>query len=150
MGQTDIDGVLLTPLKVIEHPKGDLLHGMKRGDPGFVGFGEVYFTNIKFGEIKGWNKHKKMTLNYAVVSGVIKLVLYDVREDSVTKGEVQEIVLGGDNYCLVKIPVGIWNGFTGISSEPAIVANLASEPHDPDEIVRLDPFSKDIPYQWQG
>jgi dTDP-4-dehydrorhamnose 3,5-epimerase len=59
-----------------------------------------------------------------------------------------ELFIGEDNYVLVKIPPGIWNGFKGIGTKVAIVANCATEPHDPDEIVRLDPFDKDIPYDW--
>jgi dTDP-4-dehydrorhamnose 3,5-epimerase len=89
-----------------------------------------------------------MTLNYAVPSGMIKLVLYDDRAKSPTKGKLMEIFIGEDNYSLVKIPFGVWNGFKGIGVKPAIVANCATLAHDPAEIVRLDPFSKKIPYSW--
>ena len=89
-----------------------------------------------------------MTLNYAVVSGMIKLVLYDDRSDSRTKGEIQELFVGDTSYVLVRIPPGVWNGFKGIGISPAIVANCATLPHDPEEIVRKDPFSADIPYNW--
>jgi dTDP-4-dehydrorhamnose 3,5-epimerase len=90
-----------------------------------------------------------MTLNYAVPHGHIKFVLYDDREGSPTRGELQEIFLGPDNYCLVTVPPLVWNGFKGIGSEMAIVANCASIPHDPDEIDRLDPFDPSIPYDWE-
>jgi dTDP-4-dehydrorhamnose 3,5-epimerase len=89
-----------------------------------------------------------MTLNYAVVRGTIKLVLYDERPDSRTKGEVQEIFMGEGKYCLVTIPPMVWNGFKGVGTEPAIVANCATIPHDPVEIERLDPFKNHIPYDW--
>jgi dTDP-4-dehydrorhamnose 3,5-epimerase len=89
-----------------------------------------------------------MTQNYAVVCGMIKLVLYDEREDSPTRGELQEIFVGEDNYVLVKIPPRVWNGFKGIGTKPAVVANCATIPHDPDEISRLDPFDNHIPYDW--
>jgi len=79
---------------------------------------------------------------------MIKLVLYDAREESPTKGELQELYIGEDNYALVRIPSGIYNGFKGIGVEPAIVANCSDIPHDPEEIQRVDPFSKDIPYDW--
>ena len=143
-----IDGVIIKPLKQIPDERGKVMHMLRVDDSEFEKFGEIYFSVVNPGKIKGWHLHKKMTLNYTVVSGLIKLVLYDPRDDSLTKGELQEIFLGEDKYCLVKIPKGIWNGFMGISSKPAIVANLATEPHDPDEIVRIDPFSKDIPYNW--
>ncbi len=70
------------------------------------------------------------------------------REGSKTKGELQEVILGGADYKLVSIPPGIWNGFTGTAATPSIVANCPTEPHDPEEIVRIDPHSEKIPYDW--
>ncbi len=122
---------------------------MLRSDfPVFQQFGEIYFSCVYPGAIKGWHVHKKMILNYAVPHGNIKLVLYDDREGSPTRGELQEIFLGPDNYVLVTIPPLVWNGFKGIGQEMAIVANCASIPHDSEEIERLDPFDKSIPYDW--
>jgi dTDP-4-dehydrorhamnose 3,5-epimerase len=89
-----------------------------------------------------------MILNYAVVHGMIKLVLFDDRENSITKNEVQEIFIGNDNYCLVTIPANIWNGFKGIGTTTSIIANCATIPHDPEEILRVDPFDNNIPYNW--
>ena len=90
-----------------------------------------------------------MTLNIAVPSGAIKLVLYDDRASSKTRGELQEIFLGPENYCLVKIPPGVWNGFKGIGSMQSLVANCSTIPHDPDEIERKDPYDPSIPYTWK-
>ncbi|HEY9850462.1 MAG TPA: dTDP-4-dehydrorhamnose 3,5-epimerase family protein [Leptolyngbyaceae cyanobacterium] len=143
-----IDGVLIHPLKQISDERGKVMHMMRCDDPHFEKFGEIYFSVVYPNVIKGWHLHKEMTLNYAVVSGTIKLVLYDDRSDSPTKGNLQEIFLGDSNYALVKIPFGIWNGFKGVGIVPAIVANCATIPHRPDEIVRLDPFDNSIPYDW--
>ena len=114
----------------------------------FEAFGEIYFSCVFPGAIKAWHIHKRMSLNYAVPYGEIRFVLYDDRPDSPTKGEVQEMVLGPDNYCLVTVPPMIWNGFKGQGSETSIVANCATIPHDPDEIVRRDPMDSFIPYDW--
>lgn len=143
-----IDGVLIKPLRQIPDERGKIMHMMRVDDPHFEKFGEIYFSVVYPDVIKGWHLHTKMTLNYAVVSGMIKLVLYDSREGSSTKGELQELYIGEDNYALVKIPPGIYNGFKGIGVEPAIVANCSDIPHDPEEIQRMDPFSNDIPYDW--
>jgi dTDP-4-dehydrorhamnose 3,5-epimerase len=89
-----------------------------------------------------------MTINNAVISGRAKLVLYDLREDSPTKGELQEIFLGEDNYVLAQIPPGIANGYKAYGDSMVILANAATEPHDPDEMIRIDPFSDQIPYDW--
>lgn len=143
-----IDGVKVMPLRQIPDERGKIMHMLKSTDPHFEKFGEIYFSTAWPGTIKGWHVHKTMTLNYAVVSGRIKLVLYDRRDGSPTKGEVQEIFLGEDNYCLVRVPPGVVNGFKAYGDSQAIVANCATEPHDPGEIVRIDPFDKGIPYDW--
>lgn len=143
-----IDGVVITPLRQIPDERGKIMHMLRADDPQFERFGEIYFSMVYPGVIKGWHLHQKMTLNYAVVVGMIKLVLYDPRPSSPTKGEVQEIFLGEQNYVRVKIPPGIYNGFKGVGATPALVANCATIPHDPAEIQRLDPFSKEIPYNW--
>ena len=143
-----IDGVKIKPLKKIADERGMVMHMLRCDDPDFEKFGEIYFSVVYPEVVKGWHNHKEMTLNYAAVSGMIKLVLYDERETSPTKGELQEIFMGEDNYVLVKIPPRVWNGFKGMGIKPAIVANCATIPHDPDEISRLDPFDNHIPYDW--
>ena len=90
-----------------------------------------------------------MTLNYAAVLGEIKLVLYDARTNSKTKGQVQEFFLSQKNYKLVSVPPLIWNGFMGIGNTTAIVANCADLPYDDTEIKRKSAFDKDIPYNWK-
>lgn len=144
-----IDGVEIRPLRIIPDERGMILKMLESTDPHFTKFGEIYFSQIFPGVVKGWHIHEKMTLNYAVVVGAIKLVLYDDREGSPTKGEVQEIFMGRENYNLVTIPPKVWNGFKGIGEEPAIVANCSDIPHDPEEISRVDPHDNDIPYSWE-
>lgn len=143
-----IEGVQIIPLKTILDDRGMVRHMLKCTDPHFSLFGEIYFSVIFPNAIKAWHVHRKMELNYAVISGNIKLVLYDARTDSSTKGEIQEICMGEDNYVLVKVPPRVVNGFQSIGNEKAIVANCASITHDPDEIERLDPFDPTIGYNW--
>lgn len=144
-----IEGVIVKPLGKMPDERGSVMHMMRCDDPEFERFGEIYFSEIYPGVIKGWHIHREMTLNYAVPCGMIKLVLYDEREESATRGEVQEIFLGDKNYALVRIPPLVWNGFKGMGSAPAIVANCATIPHSPDEIERLDPLENHIPYDWE-
>ncbi len=143
-----IQGVDFHPLKQIPDERGRVMQMLRRDDPWFERFGEIYFSVVYPGVVKGWHLHKVMTLNYAVIVGRIKLVLYDEREDSPTRGKLQEIFAGEDNYCLITVPPNVWNGFKGLGVEPAILANCATEPYDPSEIVRSDPFSDRVPYDW--
>ena len=141
-----IDGVLIKPLRRIPDERGFIMHMLRSDSPEFDRFGEIYFSTIFPDVIKAWHLHKEMVLNYAVVAGMIKLVLYDDRALSPTKGEVQEIFIGRENYQLVTIPPLVWNGFKGIGTEMAIVANCASIPHDPEEIVRKSPTDTSVSY----
>jgi len=143
-----IDGVIVTPLRQILDERGKIMHMLRSTDPHFREFGEVYFSWVHPGVIKGWHIHKKMHLNYAVPVGKIKLVLYDEREGSPTRGEVNELFVGTDNYCLVTVPPMVWNGYKGCGTENSMVANCATLTHDPGEMDRLDPFDGRIPYDW--
>jgi dTDP-4-dehydrorhamnose 3,5-epimerase len=143
-----IDGVGIFPLKQIPDERGKIMHMLRCDDPHFERFGEIYFSMVYPGVIKGWHLHTEMTLNYAVVVGSIKLVLYDDRPESPTRGQIMEIFTGQDNYQLIKVPPLVWNGFKGLGVTPSIVANCATIPHRPDEIVRKDPLSPDIAYDW--
>ncbi len=143
-----IDDVLIVPLRQIPDERGKIMHMLRRDDPHFERFGEIYFSVVYPNVVKGWHLHRRMTLNYAVVSGTIQLVLYDDRDRSPTRHELMQLVVGESHYVLVRIPPGIWNGFKGLGVTAAIVANCATEPHDPAEIVRMDPFTDKIPYDW--
>lgn len=144
-----IDGVEIFPLKRLQDERGMVMHMLRSDDAHFQGFGEIYFSVIYPGIIKGWHVHSRMIINYAVLVGNIKLVLYDQRGGSRTHGKLQEIVFGQINYQLVRVPPGVVNGFTAVGGETAIVANAASIPHDPAEITRIDPFTPTIPYDWK-
>jgi dTDP-4-dehydrorhamnose 3,5-epimerase len=143
-----IEGVLLHPLSQIPDERGRIMHMLRADEPHFERFGEIYFSMVYPGVVKGWHLHREMTLNYAVVVGTVKLVLFDDRPGSPTRGEIMELFLGESNYCLAKIPPMIWNGFKGIGIVPAIVANCATIPYNNDEVIRLDPSENSIPYNW--
>ena len=143
-----IEGVKIIPLKRICDERGTIMHMLRNDDAHFEQFGEIYFSTVYPGAIKGWHIHHLMTLNYAVVTGSIKLVLYDARPDSKSHGELMELFLGDQNYSLVTVPPMVWNGFKGIGTIQAVVANCSSIPHSKEEIERLDPFDPSIPYDW--
>jgi dTDP-4-dehydrorhamnose 3,5-epimerase len=145
---TEIHDVRVTPLRRIPDERGAVYHMLREDHAVFERFGEVYFSLVYPGVVKGWHIHKRMTLNYAVPVGMVKLVCFDDRERSPTRGAIQELHVGELNYVLVTIPPMIWNGFKGEGPDAALVANCATVPHDPDEIERRDPFDAEIPYDW--
>ena len=144
----DIDGLVVTALARIPDERGAVFHMLRDDSPLFERFGEIYFSSVYPGAIKGWHLHREMKLNYAVPFGMIKLVCYDDRPGSRTRGNLNELHVGDQNYCLVTVPPGVWNGFKGEGTTTALVANCATVHHSPDEIERLDPFTDRIPYDW--
>ncbi len=144
-----IEGIKVTALNQIEDERGKVMHMLRNDSENFTKFGEIYFSTAHPNKVKGWHLHSKMTLNYAVVLGKIKLVLYDSRTNSKTKGQVQEFFLSQENYKLISVPPLIWNGFMNIGNTTAIVANCADLPYDDTEIKRKSAYDKDIPYDWK-
>ena len=145
-----IEGVRVTPLRQIADDRGKVMHMLRRDWEIFVDFGEIYFSTVHTGVVKAWHLHHRMILNYAVPVGRILFVLYDGRETSPSRGAIQEIIMGPDNYVLVTVPPMIWSGFKGLDATTSLVANCASLPHDPDEIERREPGDRAIPYDWNS
>jgi dTDP-4-dehydrorhamnose 3,5-epimerase len=135
-----VDGIVLTPLKQIHNPKGDIFHAMKKSDKGFDSFGEAYFSTINKNDIKGWKKHTEMTLNLVVVSGEIEFIVHDE-----SSKDFFNVVLSQDNYQRITISPNLWTAFRGLK-ENNILLNIASIEHDPDEAVNLD--LQEIEYEW--
>jgi dTDP-4-dehydrorhamnose 3,5-epimerase len=146
--QQPIHDVAVIPLKRIPDERGTIFQMLKRTDPHFSAFGEIYFSTVYPGVVKGWHRHKNMTLHYACVHGRVKLAIYDERDGSPSKGSLMELFLGPDHYCLVVIPPDLWNGFKGMGDEPAIIADLIDIPHEQADSVRIDPHKNHIPYDW--
>ncbi|MDX4063835.1 WxcM-like domain-containing protein [Aliarcobacter skirrowii] len=135
-----MDGVILTPLKQIYHPKGDIFHAMKKSDIGFDGFGEAYFSTINQNDIKGWKKHTKMTLNIIVPVGNIEFVVYDENSK-----EFFSTKLSHNNYQRLTVKAGLWMAFKGLDKYNMLL-NLASIEHDPNEAVNIE--LNEINYEW--
>ena len=145
-----IDGVKVKKLRVIPDERGCLMEILRSDDDFFENFGQVYMTTAYPGVTKAWHYHKEQTDHMTVIRGMMKIVLYDDREDSPTKGELNEFFVGPRNPILVRIPKGLYHGFKCISPEEAVVINIPDKTYNyenPDEY-RLDPHKNDIPYDW--
>jgi dTDP-4-dehydrorhamnose 3,5-epimerase len=133
MGDPVIDGVMVVPLRRIVHPRGDILHVLKRSAPGFVGFGEAYFSQILPGEIKGWKRHRRVTLNLVVPVGEVRFVIHDDRAASRTRGRFDDVILGESNYARLCVVPGLWMAFSGIDGGTSLILDITDEEHDPQE-----------------
>jgi len=145
-----IDGVKLKKLKVMPDERGRLTEILRKDDELFKGFGQIYVTTTYPGVVKAWHKHVKQTDNLACVVGMIKVALYDGREGSPTRGQVDQFYLGVHNPVLLQVPAGIYHGWMCVSTEEAVIVNVPTEAYvyaEPDE-QRLDAHDKSIPYDW--
>lgn len=135
-----LEGLYLTPLDIVEVQGGNVLHGMKSCDQGYEGFGEAYFSMIESGVIKGWKRHKEMTLNLIVPIGSIRFIMIDENKT------YQVVTLSNENYKRLTVPPMLWMAFQGISENTSMVLNIANIPHDPDEIDRKE--LNEIAFDW--
>lgn len=143
-----ISGVKITQLKQIKDERGKIMHMLRNDSEIFKKFGEIYFSTINPNAIKAWHLHKEATLNYVCILGKAKLVLYDDREESSTKGQYQELIISPEDYFLTTIPPLVWNGFKSEHSSESIIANCLDLPHNEKEMVRRDPLDQYFKYNW--
>ena len=148
MDKINIDGIVLTDLKIINHPKGDIYHGMKDNDIGYEGFGEAYFSTIKKNEIKGWKKHLEMTMNIIVPVGAVTFVLFDDRDNSNTANNFFSVKLSPNNYSRLTVAPGIWHAFKGHNHDLNLILDISDIKHQQEEIVRVN--IDDIPFEWES
>jgi dTDP-4-dehydrorhamnose 3,5-epimerase len=125
-----IPGVEKIKLNVIKNEEGIIKHMVKCTDTFFTKFGEIYFSVCFPRKIKAWSRRKKTTRYYVVISGEIKLVLFDGSHS-------MKFILNPNNYGLVKIPPMVWSGFTALGDEQAIIADFTDFPFHKDDAEKV-------------
>ena len=113
-----------------------------------MGFGEAYFSTINNLDIKGWNKHNKMTLNLIVPFGCVKFVIYDDQGLTSSNTNFDEVTLSSQNYQRLTVPPKLWIAFQGNSRVSSLILNIANIEHDPEEVEKLS--INEIPYKWKN
>lgn len=134
MGPGSINEIIVTPLKRISVPGGDVMHAMKKTDPGFAGFGESYFSWVEHGVVKAWKQHTQMTLNLVVPVGEVRFVFFSQEDHT----QIREERIGNGNYARITVPPGLWFGFQGVATGNSLLLNMANILHDPAEVLKQD------------
>lgn len=148
-GPAEIEGLLVQPLREIADERGAVLHMLRSDSPLFMKFGEIYFSEVHPGGIKAWKRHSVMTQHFAVPVGRIRVVAYDDRTGSRTRGALAEYEIGRpEAYFLLRIPPMIWYGFQGLGPQASLLVNCTDVAHDPAESEATDASDSRIPYKW--
>lgn len=144
-----IHDVVLSPLPRFVNEQGTVSRMLRVTDPWFSKFGEVYFSSVPRGVVKDWRLHTRLTMNLAVPIGRVRFVLFDQRSGSASHGNLMEVDLGDDDYRLLTVPNGIWMSLGSRGDEFALVANCATEVHDPAESQRRAIDDPPTHYEWR-
>lgn len=142
-----IKGISLKKLNKIPTDGGNVLHFLKKQDPEFENFGEIYFSELTKNFIRAWKKHNRMKMNLCVPKGKVAFVFFDDRHNSLSSNQFQTITLSEDNYSRITVEKGIWFGFKGLAKN-SLIANLASIEHDPSEVQRCS--LDQIEFDWKS
>jgi len=137
-----VEKIIISNLRKIPTEGGDIFHCLKNSENSFYGFGEAYFSNIKFSKIKAWKRHMRMTCNLIVPYGKVRFVFYDQDNDKKSSFEI-----GEDNYCRITVLPKIWFGFEGLHNPSSLILNIADIPHSPNEIERKE--INEINFNWR-
>ncbi len=145
-----IEGVTIRKLRLLPDERGWLMEILRADDQEFEKFGQVYVTTAYPGVVKAWHYHKLQNDNMTAIKGMVKIVLFDDREKSSTRGMINEFFIGDHNHELIHIPKLLWHGFKCVSDQEAMIVNTVTECYNyenPDEY-RKPAHGSDIPYDW--
>ncbi len=151
----NIDGVYVADLKIFTDERGSVMKMIDDTEKTYLYGGgisrrveEIYFSTVNPGVVKAWHGHKKMTLNYACVLGEVMIGLCDLRVGK-TFGNTMRIHLDMiDNYKLLTVPPGVWNGYRSMNDKPAMIANAASLTYSDSDIERIHPEDFPVDFDW--
>lgn len=143
-----MEGITLTPLKIIPSNDGSVMHALKNFEDSYATFGEAYFSTVKHQVVKGWKKHHQMMSNLIVPVGKIKFIFFDDRKESNTYQQFYEVELSVENYQRLTVQPGIWMAFKGEGEDLNLLLNISSIPHDPKESETLPLVNDLIPYKF--
>ena len=141
MGENPLSKIKVTRQKIIKLNTGNIMRVLKRKESKNWKFGEAYFSKIKFGKVKAWKYHLKMTLNLVIPRGKVKFVFY-----SKNKKHFKVIKIGEKKYSRLTVPPKIWFGFKGLSKPESIILNLTNLEHNPKEVLRCQ--KNKIKFDW--
>ena len=131
MGKTILDKIKVKSLNITKLPSGNIMRVLRKHELTKWNFQEAYFSKIKFGKVKAWKYHNKMTLNLVIPHGKVKFVFYSQKDKNFKVVEILK-----KKYFRLTVPPKIWFGFKGISRHESIILSVTNIKRNPKEILR--------------
>ena len=125
---------------IVKNKNGIILKILNNKQSNLKFYKDAYFSFVKYNKIKGWKKHKRMTMTLVVPVGKVKFVFYD-------DDKFKSIIIGDNRFYKIIVPPNIWFAFKGISKDKNVVFNLANVKHNDKEVVRKR--NNEIKYNWK-
>jgi dTDP-4-dehydrorhamnose 3,5-epimerase len=84
-----------------------------------------YFSETYPGVIRAWHRHHRGQIDHFIAPrGCAKVGIYDDRENSPTRGELDTYIIGDGNMNALRVPGDCWHGFKAIGDERLLLVNL--------------------------
>jgi dTDP-4-dehydrorhamnose 3,5-epimerase len=100
------------------------------------------------GIIKALHYHFEQTDVWAPVQGIFQVALCDLREDSVTHGDVNTLYVGILRPWRIKIPPGVGHGYKIVGTDTATLVYLTDKFYNPQDEGRLAFNHPFLNYDW--
>lgn len=144
-----IDGVRIKELNQFTDSRGLFCEVFRNSDEVFDGvFGQLSYSVSFAGVAKAWHLHKRQTDWMCALLGDVKLVLYDLRDASPTKGKLMEIFMGAAlGLKVVRVPPGVAHGYRVING-PMHMIYVMDREYDPSDELRIAHDDPTIGYDW--
>ena len=143
-----IKDVACKPLAVIADDRGVFMELLREDDPFYSRFGQSNFSITYPGVVKAWHWHRRQDDLWFVVSGAAQVGLYDLREDSPTRGQTEVHYLGEHKRELLYIPHGVAHGYRVLGTSPVGLIYHTTHTYDPADELRLPWDDPSIGFDW--
>lgn len=145
-----IEGVELRRLVTHGDGRGDLTVLFSRHYVPEATAPHVYLVNATAGSLRAWVYHRRQSDRLAFLNGTFRVVLYDLRPESPTKGGLNVLDVGADNPVQVTIPPFVAHAVQNRGSESAFFVNMPTNHYDPanPDKARIRKDHPGIPYSF--
>ena len=150
-----IEGLRFRPARPVPHEDGHVVEVARADWPVLGGpVVQVHTTTTLPGRIRAWGLHQRSTDRLFVVSGLIRLAVFDGRTGSPSFGQVNSLLVSELSPGLLIVPPNLYHGWKNIGATEAVIINMPENLYDHENPDALDlPWDSPeaealIPFRW--